>query len=315
MKKYLFIFVLLAITAEAQLPDSVKIMWVHASIGQRIMNARQEAFKSRIDSVGQAYGWPVGMWDYRCNTNPADSWAGWRTARFDSSGHKSGWVIGDVYNYSSRSMWFHDLTAFWTTATDMKWGLLAIDSVYDPDPEPDTLVDVTDFNCIWVYPAYWHYGNNEADSFASYRAQALAWRDSADNYTDKIFVYINQVPIKKGAYVENTYTYSTTEKANAFALDAFWRDTLQDTSTYPNFLTWSFFDVLVEKSFDSTRYAYIKSKYEGTDDHPSPVADTLIQDSLITAWLPRLLDYMDNYFQPPPPDTIYPVKRIRRLLK
>lgn len=296
MKRYIFILLILAASAVGQVPDSAKIMWVHASIGARIMNAYVEKFKIRVDSLGTANGWPIGVWDYRTNSNPADSWAGWRTARFDSSTHKSGYMVGDIYNYSSRQMWFHDLTAFWTTATAMKNGLLALDSVYDPDPNPDTLVDITDFNSIWVYPAYWHYGNNEADSFASYRAQALAWRDSADNYTDKIFVYINQVPIKKGAYVENTYTYSTVEKANAFALDKFWRDTLQDTSNHPNFLTWSWFDMLVEKSTDSTRYAYIKTIYEGTDDHPGNYACEVMQDSLIKAWMPRLATYMQDYF-------------------
>ena len=299
MKRYIFILLILAASAVGQVPDSAKIMWVHASIGARIMNAYVEKFKIRVDSLGTANGWPIGVWDYRTNSNPADSWAGWRTARFDSSTHKSGWMVGDIYNYSSRQMWFHDLTAFWTTATVMKNGLLALDSVYDPDPNPDTLVDITDFNSIWVYPAYWHYGNNEADSFASYRAQALAWRDSADNYTDKIFVYINQVPIKKGAYVENTYTYSTVEKANAFALDAFWRDTLQDTVNHPNFLTWSWFDMLVEKDPDSIKYAYIKTIYEGTDDHPGPYACEVMQDSLIKAWMPRLITYMQNYFGTP----------------
>ena len=312
MKKYLLIFVLMASTATAQLPDSVKIMWQHSSIGQRIMNARQEVFKSRVDSLGQAYGWPIGLWDYRTNTNPADEWAGWRTARFDSSTHKSGWVIGDIYGCSSDNMWLHHLTAMWNDTSSYKSGILDVDTVYDADAEPDTLVDITDFNCLWFLPAYWHWGNNEADSLASYRNQALAWRDSAALYPGNIFVYIMQVPIKLGGYVASTYSYSEAEKANAFALDKFWRDTLQDTSTYPNFMTWSFFDVLVEKSPDSTRYAYIQSKYEGTDDHPNATADTLLQDSMITAWMPRLLEYAEDYFTG---DTTPPVKRIRRLLK
>lgn len=298
--------------------DSIKIMWQHSSIGQRIMNARQEGFKTRLDSLSQSLGQSVMMWDYRTNSQPADSWAGWRTARFDSAGHKSGWVIGDIYGYCSNNMWPDHLSRFWDDSSSIKAGFLEPDSVYDPEPEPDTLVDVTDFNIVWFLPAYWHWGNLEADSLASYRSQALAWRDSSQQYSEIVFVYIMQVPIKPFGYVEDTYSYSEIEKKNAFSFDTFWRDTLCDTGNYPNFLTWSFFEMLVETDTGSANYAYVKSVYEGTDDHPNTTADTTIQDSLITSWIPTMVNYVDqyltNYY-----DSIStfatPVARVRRMYK
>ncbi len=294
---YVFIAVLLLQASHGSAdnrPDSVKIMWQHSSVGQRIMNARLESFKSRLDSLGGAESWPIGIWDYRTNSDPGDNWAGWRTARFDSADHKSGWVIGDVYGYCSNNMWLDHLTRFWDDTSSMKAGLLHRDTVIDSDPDPDTLVDITQYNCIWFLPAYWHWGNIEDDSLASYRTQALSWRDSAAEYPNIVFVYIMQVPMKAGAYVENTYSYTANEKANAFSFDAFWWDTLQDTADWPNFLTWSLFDMLVEKSVDSSNWACIETIYEGTDDHPNTAANEIMQDSLVTAWTPRLLEYMDS---------------------
>ena len=285
---------ILAASCYAELPDTVKIMWQHSSMGARVLETTSGDLKSRIDSLGDAYDRQIWMWDYRTNTNPEDAWAGWRTARFDSADNESGWMHPqkDIYNFSANNMKISHLTDFWEdhsmTKDSVKGGFLLVDTVVDVTPEPDTTIDITDFDIVWFLPAYWHYYDIHADSLASYRAQALRWRDSAVVYGSIRFVYIHQVPLKynttEGGYMD------ATDDANCFAFDAFWRDTLQDLDSVPNFFTRSFYQTLVETDSEDDRYACVKEIYEGTDNHSNMAACIVLQDSIVTKWLPDILD-------------------------
>jgi len=278
----------------APCPNTLSIMWQHSSIGQYILHNTAAGLKSRLDSLGKAHDLLIRMWDYRTNTAPWETWAGWRTDDFDSSNHVCGWMHPqhDIYNYSINNMYIHHLTRFWEgismTKDSIKGGFLLVDTVVDTIPNPDTLIDITDFDMLWFKYGPLIYVEMSDDSLASYRNQAFRWRDSAALYSDIDFIYIMETPVKyDGRY---GVVMDSVDKHNCMAWNAFWLDTLQDLDNYPNFHTWSFYDATVQKIYGDPRYACIRAEYEGDDVHPNMAAAILLQNLIVTDWLPAILN-------------------------
>lgn len=285
--------------------SAYSIMYEHTSIYEYLMTDSYTPYttgiKTRLDSLGNAHSTTLRMWDYRTNTASTYSWAGWRTARFDStSSHQHGWMKpqpnNDCYNFSGNNMFIeHINTYFWNigmSKDSIKGGFLLVDTV--KDEVEDTLIDITDFDMLifGFGPPIWC-GENDGDdqmsaaNIATKRTEAFKWRDSALNYPDIQFVYELPNPIMYGTTEGNRM--SETEIENQFWFNTFWLDTLEDTANYPNFHTISLFDILVEKSQDSTKYGFIKTIYENNAYHPNAVAGDTAKEYMIDMWLPEII--------------------------
>jgi len=295
-------------------PDTLEIMYWHSSIGQRIFDVYDAGFKRRADSLGQTENWPLKIFDYRSNSPEAADWAGWRTAEFNPDQYgdnRLGWTIhfGFGSGISPMELRPGDHTSFWDDysldTANVKGRMLLKYNIYDTTQVPDTFVVTTEYDILLFEICYFHFKNLNDDSLTSYKNQYLNWRDSAVKHPDKIFLYHHATPLK----LEGQAQPDSADRYNAMKLDIWCRDTLVKKAQYPNFLFWSYYDALVEEDIDSTNFGCLKTIYEstGSDDHPNTAACQFLQDTIITSWLPELLEYLENYYSPE--------KRVRRFRK
>ncbi len=288
-------------------PDTdISIMYMHMSIGGALLLAPypySRGLKSVLDSVGKAHDTTIWMWDYRCNTIPSAAYAGWRTARFDSlNGTNAGWMLpqpyNDYYHWSAHAMPPESLLSYWQgsmSKDSIKGGTLLLDTVFDANADPDSIVDITSFdmvmfagnpfvltdrgsspNCI---------GGLTDQLLADYKAMYLTMRDSAANYPEKKFVYFTMVPVMYGSF------YQTCMDADEFdrMLDfiAWMTDTLPDPDNYPNFYVWDFFNATVNPDPQNDSFGYRLSKYDNDALHPNAMWYLEFKDS-VASWLTQI---------------------------
>lgn len=298
-------------------PDtSIDIMYVHMSIGNGLLLAAypyERGLKSILDSVGNAHDTAIWMWDYRCNTSPAVSYAGWKTARFDSAnGTNAGWMLpqpyNDYYNWSNHTMPPESLLAFWqkTDSKDsIKGGLLLLDTVFDANAEPDSIVDITDFDMIMFagnpfvltdISASCQEGLTDAN-LVDFKADYLECRDSALVYPDKKFVYFTAVPVQYGSGYQTCMGEDDFD--NMMDAIAWMTDTLLDLDSVPNFYVWDFFTPSSYTDPENESLGYRLDVYDNDAIHPNAAWYLEFKDS-VAAWL------TDVYWPEEEPEWNYP---------
>jgi len=291
-------------------PDTLKFMFWHSSVGQYMLSGSmawpdQHWFKVRAQYyLADSLNWPMRWYDYRSNSPGSAPWGGIRDANIlDTTAIGSehallGTLTHFDFGCTNWNMWPHHMTRMWSQNLDtatVKGRLILPYDLYDTTAAPDTIWEAgLEYNVIWPMQSYMMYADNHDDSLASYKNQYLAFRDSAAQYDDKIFILGLCSPLRLSGNLHP----DSADNWNTMKLNNWCLDTLQNVTAYPNFRVWSFYDVLVETDESNPRYGCLQQIYEQSDpsdNHPNNLGGAALQDSTIV-WTRRLLEEIENYW-------------------
>jgi hypothetical protein len=286
--------------AKAEKPDTLKILFIHSSVGQYMLSEagynNKYNWKVIADSVGDSIGWPVLVYDYRANTEEGASWGGWRDEKWDSTDYSSA-ALGNLIHYSfgitALNMWPHHVESLWTEG---KEEIFYPYTIYDTAAPGDTFCQTTDYDVIWWKSSYYWYGTAD-EHVEDYRSLWLSIRDSMalGEYNDKIFVLGIGSPLN-GSHTASTYLPDSSAIAAALALDTFLTDTLQNLDSFPNFFVCSFYRYLYERDPASSDWGLLQdSCKQVADHHPNRAGSRMLMDSC-RQFLIDMMDAIDTYW-------------------
>ena len=287
-------------------PDTVKIVFVHSSVGAGMLSggnsANDYSFKYYLDSIAKNNSSNVLTYSFRANTPQSSEYAGFKGADFDitidywlDNAGGLGTKIKDHFNYSQHNMYPDHITAIFADTSNFKEEFLG--NTYDIYDSVGDSVYLTDsyYDILWVKTSYFPW-ENMADSIGSYRAQFLAIRDSmATHYTEKIFI------LGFGSSTDLGTTrpaVSSADVDSCMILNTWVLDTLCDKSNYPNFYVLSFYDMLVDKDTESATYGFTPALWsDGGTNHPNQLGSIEMLEQSVIWWdsvYVEILDYWDG---------------------
>jgi hypothetical protein len=282
-------------------PDTLGIFFWHFSLGENWLG------KPQIDPYAKIYvectlavneSWPINWYDYRSNSTTASATAGLRTDVRDCGTTTEEMGIRPPFHFDEITSWnlgFDHLDSFWTLNialdTTAKNRILLDYDAPDTTANPDTTFAPMSTDLVWWEGCTLEYDDLPDDAaFETAKERITRFRDSTTNYPNHFFIFnlASGLPYayNQGLGGDSMYgTHLTIDIAYMDSLDIWARDTLVDTTKFPNFRVWSWYRAMNEWSHDLSNICFYDTTIAGTtytwftDSTICPGADTANCDS------------------------------------